>query len=188
MITINGILRRKKPVFRRHDTHKKSRINKSWRKPNGLHNKLRLSKRGHGKSVKVGYGTTKIIRGFHLSGLMPVNVNNVEMLKDIDAKTQGIIIGKSVGQRKKVEIINNALDAGLKIFNVKDVNAYLDKVKKLFEDKKKDKETKIKVKEDKKKKAEEAAKKKESEKKPALTLKIFKPASNALFMISTFFL
>lgn len=167
--TVRGIVKKSKPSFRRRDIHKKARIKKSWRAPKGITNKLRLGFRGYGKAVNIGYGSPAAIRGVHFSGLMPINVYNPAMLESLDNKTQGIIVSKSVGQKKKLEIVSKAKELSLQVLNVKDVDAYLSKVKKAIEEEKKTKEEKAKTKEEKKKQAEKAAEKKAKEKKAELS-------------------
>ena len=67
----------KKPEFNFHDAHKKKRLGTSWRKPQGLHNKLRQQIAAKGKLVRPGFGSPKAVRGFHPCGLREVLVNNV---------------------------------------------------------------------------------------------------------------
>ena len=55
----------KKPEFNYHDSHKKKRLGTSWRKPQGLHNKLRQQVAAKGSLVKPGFGSPKAVRGFH---------------------------------------------------------------------------------------------------------------------------
>src|SRR3989344_5061677 len=86
-----------KPKFKRRQFMLKKLKNK-WRKPKGLHNKLRLRKGGKGKVVKIGYGKKK-------KGIEIAIINNIKEL--INAK-KDIIISSSVGLKKKVEILEKA--------------------------------------------------------------------------------
>lgn len=43
--------------FIRQDAHKKAKLKNLWRKPKGLHNKMRLQKKGYRRLPKVGMGT-----------------------------------------------------------------------------------------------------------------------------------
>jgi len=105
----------KKPEFNFHDSHKKKRLGTSWRKPRGLHNKLRQQIAAKGKLVRVGYGSPKAVRGFHPCGLPEMLVNNVAELE----KAQGAVvrIASGVGMKKRLEIQTKAATAGIKILN-----------------------------------------------------------------------
>ena len=105
----------KKPEFNFHDSHKKKRLGTSWRKPRGLHNKLRQQVAAKGKLVRVGYGSPKAVRGFHPCGLPEMLVNNAAELE----KAQGAVvrIASGVGMKKRLEIQTKAAAAGIKILN-----------------------------------------------------------------------
>ncbi len=92
----------KKPEFNFHDSHKKKRLGTSWRKPRGLHNKLRQQIAAKGKLVKPGFGSPRAVRGFHPCGLPEMLVNNVAEL----SKAQGfaVRIASAVGMKKRLEI------------------------------------------------------------------------------------
>tara|TARA_Y100000310_G_scaffold342571_1_gene446368 strand:- start:1222 stop:1821 length:600 start_codon:yes stop_codon:yes gene_type:complete len=142
--------RNEKPRFIRQDTNKTKRLKKVWRKPKGLHSKIRLNKRGHAKKPSLGYGSPKSIRGGKKFKLVH-NLNELE-----DAKS--VVISSSVGLKKKVEILKIAQEKKLEILNVKQIDKFL-----------KDVEEKLKQKKEKKKKVVEKKekKKKELEKKEA---------------------
>lgn len=107
----------KKPEFNFHDSHKKKRLVTSWRKPRGLHNKLRQQIAAKGKLVRVGYGSPKAVKGFHPCGLPEVLVNNVAELQ----KAQGSVvrIAAGVGMKKRLEMQAKAAEAGLRVLNPK---------------------------------------------------------------------
>jgi len=107
----------KKPEFNFHDSHKKKRLSTSWRKPRGLHNKLRRQIAAKGKLVRVGYGSPKAAKGFHPCGLPEVLVNNVAELQ----KAQGFVvrIASGVGMKKRLEMQAKAAEAGLRVLNPK---------------------------------------------------------------------
>jgi len=107
----------KKPEFNFHDSHKKKRLATSWRKPRGLHNKLRQQIAAKGRLVRPGFGSPKAVRGYHPCGLPEVLVNNVAELE----KAQGfaVRIASGVGRRKRLDIEAKAAQAGLKVLNAK---------------------------------------------------------------------
>jgi len=160
----------KKPKFIRQDAHKKSKLGQKWRRPRGLHSKMRLSKKGYNKSVSIGYGSPKSTRGFDKSGLKLIIIKSLKDIEKIDAKKECIAVAKTTGLRKKVEILKQSVKKGIKVVNIKDVNKFLkdveEKIKKGKEEKenlKKKKESK--EKEAKKKTIEEKVEKTDEEKK-----------------------
>ena len=107
----------KKPEFNLHDSHKKKRLSTSWRKPRGLHNKLRQQVAAKGKLVRPGFGSPRAVRGFHPSGLPEMLVNNVAELE----KAQGcaVRIASPVGMKKRMDIQAKATEMGLRVLNPK---------------------------------------------------------------------
>ncbi len=157
--------KKKKPDFIRQDAHKKKRVGSGWRRSKGTDSKMRISKRGYRKSIAVGYKSPAKVRGLSREGLEMVHVSRPEDLKDIDPKTQGIIISSKTGMRKKIQIMEDSLKLGLKVLNIKDAEKYLNEMKRSVEKRIKDKKKSIAEKELKAKKKEEAAKKKQAAKK-----------------------
>lgn len=177
LLELRRKMKARKPNFVREDSHKKKKLRRSgWKKPKGLHSKLRHKFKGHITPVNEGFRSPKAVRGLHRTGLKQIVVRNVMELKKLNPKTDGIIIG-NVGIRKKIEIIKEAQILKLTILNVKDTNKFLEEVKKKQEEKKKEKEAKEKekkkeekkeekkeVKEEKKEEVPEEDKKKEEKK------------------------
>lgn len=108
----------KKPSFRRHDSHKKKRVGESWRRPRGLHNKLRKRIAAKGAIVQVGYGSPKEVRGLHPSGYEEVLVHRPKDLEDVNGATQAIRIGSNVGMRKRLDVEEKAEELGIKVLNL----------------------------------------------------------------------
>ena len=158
-------IKSKMPTFVAQDTHKKKRIRKRWRRPRGIQSKMRLSIKGYRRGVAVGYGSPKIVRGFHSSGLEQKLVKSAKDVEGVDPKKIGILISGTVGLKKKLEIIKKSKELGLTILNIKDVEGYLKKVNEIIEKKKAEKSKSAKTKEEKKKKLEEKAKEKEDKEK-----------------------
>lgn len=162
------MLKKKKPEFIRQDAHKKKKVGWKWRKPKGSDSKMRVSRRGYKRSVRIGWGSPSAVRGLSQEGLQPMLVSNAMEVQNADPKTCIIVIHSGVGTKKRLEIVEKAMSKGIKISNYKDPAKFIEEVKKEFEKKKKDKE---KLKEDREKKREaakkEAQKKKEKEEKKA---------------------
>ncbi len=107
----------KKPNFVQTDLHKKKRLKNTWRRPKGLHNKKRRYILGKNGMARVGYGSPVAVKGLHPSGFQDVLMARVQDLDELDPSTQAVRIARTVGQRKRMEIVNKARSLGLKILN-----------------------------------------------------------------------
>lgn len=164
IMEIRKVKKKKKPDFIRQDTNKKKRLknNAVWRRPKGRHSKMRLGKAGHEAMPSLGWSSPKEVRGLHKSGLMPVLVFS---LKDLDKikEGEGLVIGNSVGDRKKNELIKKSEEKGLKILNIKDTKRWVEKIQKEREAKKQKRLEREKKKSEKPKKKEKKKQVKEKE-------------------------
>lgn len=107
----------KKPHFVQTDQHKKKRLKDTWRKPKGLHNKKRQYILGKGEMARPGYGSPTAVKGLHPSGFIEVLLDRIQDVDNVDPNTQAIRIARTVGQRKRLEILKKAKSMGLKILN-----------------------------------------------------------------------
>ena len=155
---------KKKPKFKRQNSIL-SKLKESWRKPKGIHSKLRLKKRGKGKRPKIGYGNNKKLKGL-IKNQNYVHINNIKELENVK---QPVLISSKTGLKKKLEIAKKAEELKLKIINV-DVKKLLKKLENRKEKKTEEKISKEKTKEEKKKDEtkEEKEKKLKEEKKKVL--------------------
>lgn len=110
--------KQKKPHFVQTDQHKKKRLKDTWRRPKGLHNKKRRYILGKGEMARPGYGSPAAVKGLHPSGFQEVLLSRVQELDEVDPSTQAIRIARTVGQRKRIEIVKKAQSMGLKILNM----------------------------------------------------------------------
>ena len=157
----------KKPTFLQQDGHKKARLSKTWRKPRGRHSKIRLQLRGYKRMPKVGWGSPTAVKGLHQTGLEGVLVYNIGDVNEIDAQKQGMIIGRQVGAKKKLVIIQAAQAKNITLLEIKSIDDYKKELEKQFSErvtKKKGKEEKAAAKKEEKKKVEDKEEKKKEEK------------------------
>jgi large subunit ribosomal protein L32e len=117
LLRVRARQKAKKPEFNRHDSHKKKKLSTSWRKPRGLHNKLRRQVIAKGRLVRPGFGSPKAVREFHPCGLQEVLVNNVKDLEG--AQGCAVRIASAVGMKKRLEIQSKASEIGLKVLNIR---------------------------------------------------------------------
>jgi large subunit ribosomal protein L32e len=106
-----------RPAFRRQEWFRYVRLGDSWRKPRGIHSKMRRNYKYRPNLVSTGYRGPKAVRGLHPSGFQEVMVFRVEDLEDVDPEKQAARIGHSVGTRKREEIEKVADDKGIRVLN-----------------------------------------------------------------------
>ena len=159
LLDLKKQMRTKRPDFVRTDPQKK-KLKVKYRKPRGIHNKIRLNKAGHEKKPSPGYRTPKKIKHYTREGAKRVILFNEEGL-NILKKEELPFIAAGVGLKKKIRILEKAQQKGIFIGNIKDIPSFLAKIKE-EQQKKKQELTK---KQQKKKSAQEEALKKSEEKK-----------------------
>lgn len=164
-------IKSKKPNFIRQDYHKKKRLSNKWRRPKGLHSKIRLQFRGRAKCVSAGYGSPRKVRHLHKSGLQQCLIRSAKDLEGLDAKKNCLVISSSLGDKKRIVILKKAKEQGFNVLNFNNPDDYIKKVEdKINVRKKKKAEEKTKAKETKKagKKEEKVAEKVKEEEKQQL--------------------
>lgn len=110
-----------KPSFNRQQLNHKKKLKAVWRRPRGLQSKQRRQYRAKGAHPAPGYGSPVAVRGLHPSGFEEVMVYTPAELDGIDAETQAIRIGGSVGGKKRMMIQEGAEGLGIKVLNYKSV-------------------------------------------------------------------
>lgn len=168
LLQIRKKLKKKKPKFLRQDAHKRKKLEKKWRQPKGMHSKMRKKLRSYRKQPSIGYSSPKKVRHLTDSGLKKVVVSNIKSLENINPKTEVAIIARTLGLKKKIELLKKAKEKIITVLNVKDIDSFIKGVEekrkqKKAESEKKEKE-KQKVKEEALKKAEEKEKQQEKPK------------------------
>lgn len=111
-----------KAVVRR-STFKHSRMGRGrrklhrWRNAVGRHSKIRKNRFGYTKSPRIGFKSPKSESG-KINGKIPLRITN---MMDITRATKDniLIIAKTIGMRKRMEMIKKANEMNLEILNVK---------------------------------------------------------------------
>ena len=82
-----------------------------WRRQKGRHGKMREHRKGADKSVSIGYGTQN-----RKSIVIIRNINDVRVLKE----NKEVLIARTIGKRKRIEIAKKAKELGIKIINLRE--------------------------------------------------------------------
>ena len=162
LLKLRNEKKRKQPDFHRQDSNKYVFKNK-WRKPRGLHNKKRLNKKGNQPNPSTGYGSPVEVKYLNRNGYITVLVKTLNDLNKIDKEKEIVVLSSTLGARKRIIILKKALELGLKIENVKDINKYIESKTSAIQERKK---LKLKKKEEKEKSKKESLKKKEKKEVP----------------------
>lgn len=109
--------------FVRRSTLKYSRMGKGrpklqrWRRAVGRHSKIRKNRFGYTKSPRIGFKSAKKESG-RINGKMPMLIRNMNDISKLD-KGNILIIARSVGAKKKIELIKKANEMNLEILNIR---------------------------------------------------------------------
>ncbi len=161
LLEIRKIMKERKPEFIRQDNPKRMKLNYKWRKPKGLHSKIRHHFKGRRKMPSPGYKSPAIVKGLHSTGLMIIHVASANDVVKIKKDREGIIVSKSVGTKKKLEIFRKAKELDVKVLNI-NIDEHIKKIED-FINSKKSKSSKETKKEEKKEKSPKESKEQKHE-------------------------
>ncbi len=117
LLKLRKKIKRKKPKFKRQEWFRQKCLGIKWRRPKGSQSKLRKGIKGRGKVPKPSYGSPKEVRGLNSLGYKEIRVFNIKDLEKINPEKEIIVIGSTVGKKKRTEIIKRADELGIKISN-----------------------------------------------------------------------
>ena len=107
----------RRPAFKRQEWYRYSKLGEKWRKPKGIHSKMRRHENVRPPMVDIGYRGPAAARDLHPSGFEEVLVYNVAGLENIDNKKQAVRIGGTVGTKKRMAIEDRADELGIRVLN-----------------------------------------------------------------------
>ena len=107
----------RRPRFVREESWRYKRVKEPWRAPTGKSSRVRRSKKGWPAVVKIGYSHSRATRGLHPSGLREVMVWRPKDLLGLDPKLQVVRIAHTVGENKRVQILEEAKKVNIRILN-----------------------------------------------------------------------
>ncbi|MBI2133258.1 50S ribosomal protein L32e [Candidatus Woesearchaeota archaeon] len=128
-------IKSRKPDFIMQDQHKRKELKKRWRKPKGMHSKMRMRIKGKPKSVEIGYSSPRLVKHLDRKGRRRILIGRPEDLTKLDKNKDAAMIKHGVGIRKKIEILKAAAEKGITVINLTE-----EKLNRKIELKKKDKQ------------------------------------------------
>ena len=112
-----AVISGRRPAFKRQEWFRYSKLGESWRRPKGIHSKMKRNLKRRPPVVDIGFRGPVEVRGLHPSGFEEVLVYNVEGLEGIDPKSQAVRIGGTVGTKKRIVIQDRADELGIRVLN-----------------------------------------------------------------------
>ncbi len=111
-------IKKRKPDFIMQDFFKRKELKKRWRRPRGMHSKMRMRKAGHPKHVEIGYSSPKLVRHLDRKGRKRILVSRTEDIAGMDKSKEAALIRHGVGLKKKIEILKAAQQKGITVINL----------------------------------------------------------------------
>ncbi|MEW5937802.1 MAG: 50S ribosomal protein L32e, partial [Candidatus Thermoplasmatota archaeon] len=108
---------RQRPNFRRQEWFRYRRLGDGWRRPRGLHSKMRRHFAYRPPVVSIGYRSPAAARGLHPSGFEEILVHNPKELAALNPKVHAARIAHGVGTKKRREIVAAADEKGIRVLN-----------------------------------------------------------------------
>nr|MBI4156849.1 50S ribosomal protein L32e [Candidatus Woesearchaeota archaeon] len=163
LLKIREKIKSRKPKYLRQDAHRVKKLDKKWRRPRGMHSKMRKRLKSYRRNPEIGYGSPKEVKYLNKEGLMPVLIKSK---KDIESANENniLIISRTIGLKKKLEILRQVKGRGLKVENI-DVDKFIEENEKMLKQRKEGKKKIGVKKEEVKAKVEEKKDHKDEEKK-----------------------
>src|SRR5271157_4391162 len=116
------VTKKKHAVFRVPNDGAKNRkgVKERWRKPRGIDSKIRVEKKGHGATPKVGYKNSAEIRFARKDGTFEHLVHNeAELLAIQGDKTRVAVLAHGLSRRTWASLQKVASARGIRIVNRK---------------------------------------------------------------------
>jgi large subunit ribosomal protein L32e len=112
-----AIVSGRRPAFKRQEWFRYAKLGEKWRKPKGIHSKMKRRLKRRPPMVDIGFRGPSAARGLHPSGFEEVLVYNVDGLDGLDPKVQAVRIGGTVGTKKRIAIEDRAAELGIRVLN-----------------------------------------------------------------------
>ena len=110
-------LKARKPRFLREESWRYLRVKSPWRRPQGTTSRMRRRRVGWPRRASVGYKSPESLRHLHPSGLAEITVHNTNEIEGLDPSKHAVRIGRTVGERKRIGILDRARALNLRVLN-----------------------------------------------------------------------
>ena len=111
----------KRPTFKRQNWFRYKRLGEKWRRPRGIHSKMRRHFKYRIPVAQVGFRGPASVRGLHPSGFEEVLVHNTKEVENVNPETQAVRISSTVGDKKREIIVKKADELKIRVFNRRDL-------------------------------------------------------------------
>ena len=111
----------KRPTFKRQNWFRYKRLGEKWRRPRGIHSKMRRHFKYRIPVAQVGFRGPASVRGLHPSGFEEVLVHNLKEVENVNPETQAMRISSTVGDKKRELIVKKADELKIRVFNRRDL-------------------------------------------------------------------
>tara|TARA_A100001037_G_scaffold71365_1_gene63942 strand:- start:64 stop:489 length:426 start_codon:yes stop_codon:yes gene_type:complete len=111
----------KRPSFKRQNWFRYKRLGEKWRRPRGIHSKMRRHFKYRIPVVQVGFRGPASVRGLHPSGFEEVLVHNTKEVENVNPETQAVRISSTVGDKKRELIVKKADELKIRVLNRRDL-------------------------------------------------------------------
>ena len=108
---------RKRPAFKRQNWFRYKRLGQKWRRPRGMHSKMRTRRKYRPPVASISYRGPAAARGLHPSGFAEVVVHRPADLEAIDPQREAARIAATVGDRKREVIETRAAELKIRVLN-----------------------------------------------------------------------
>jgi large subunit ribosomal protein L32e len=106
-----------RPAFKRQEWFRYAKLGEKWRRPKGIHSKMKRKLARRPPVVLIGYRGPALSRNLHPSGFEEILISNVNDLDSVDPKKQAVRIGGTVGTKKRIVIEDKAEELGIRVLN-----------------------------------------------------------------------
>jgi large subunit ribosomal protein L32e len=112
--------------FKRQEYARYKKLGEKWRRPRGKTSKMRRYEAGKPAMPAIGYGSNRLTKYLHPSGFKDILIYNIADLEKLDPSNEAARISASIGNKKRLIIIEKASKLGIKILNKRLIKSDLD--------------------------------------------------------------
>jgi large subunit ribosomal protein L32e len=108
----------RRPAFHRQEWFRYKKLGDKWRKPKGIHSKMREHLKKRPPVVSIGFRSPKATRDLHPSGFREIMVHNTKEMEFINPKVEAARVAHGVGFAKLMRIVLMADQKGIRLLNI----------------------------------------------------------------------